>query len=224
MRKQYVLASLAFTLAGVGQGHAEQRDLVIQQDNSYVELSPYRAKEPKTLSDVPAPIRAAVEKHLIDRLGLDYYSTLAFSGGQVVDFKALYEINPAAANYRWKVFAYRLRFQLRRPDKGIVAYDSAVTLDEQGRVMEEIGFPPVRSQPSKASLVSLAEAYSIAERAGFATAKTRAELRYDQPREALAYRMTQEASRRDPYISYKVADIDAHTGAVIGIHESEAVR
>src|SRR5688572_6110525 len=69
-------------------------------------LGEYKAKEVKSLDDLPDAIRAKLIAHMLNRLGPEYFSRLNVEAGQIVDFDELHRVNPRAKNYRWQVFAY----------------------------------------------------------------------------------------------------------------------
>lgn len=181
----------------------------------------YKPREPKSLNELPEEIRRKVEDHLKSRLGSEFYYKLKLSGGQIVDFSELYRVEPDAKNYKWKIFAYSLNFLLADPKKGIKAYHARILLDSDGNILQQIDLPQIAKNPEKSNIISLAEAKKIAAKHKFPLDRSNAEISYESERDSLVWTLEYKL-KGDKYVWVdRSISIDAHTGKVLSVGDSE---
>jgi uncharacterized membrane protein YkoI len=181
----------------------------------------YKPKEPKSLDELPDPIKTKLVMHLKNRLGDAFYSKLEFSGGQVVDFEELRRVEPESRNYKWKPFAYGLTFNLSEPEKGIKAYHARILLDSDGSIMQEIDLPEIARHPEKAQIISLAEAKEIAAKHKFSLTRARVELSYNSEIDSLVWTLEYKL-KGDRYVWVdRVIRIEAQSGKVLSLGNAE---
>lgn len=181
----------------------------------------YKPREPKSLSELPESIRVKLETHLKARLGDAFYSRLRLSSGQLIDFDELYRVEPDAKNYKWKIFAYGLNFKFSEPAKGIRAYHSRISLDENGNVLQEIDLPEIAKHPEKANIISLSKAKKIASEHKFPLERTDVEINYDSERDSLIWMLKYKLKGNAYVWVTRSISIDAHTGEILSLLNSE---
>ncbi len=212
LRHLVLVSALAIGLSGQD---ARADNPTAHNYTSGVYFGDYKPIEPKSLNEVPEPIRRKLRSHLLERLGERYLSRLTFAGGQLVDRDELYRVDPGAKNYKWPLFAYALFFRISVPEKGIEAYYAGIRLDQNGNVMQEIELPPVRRLPLKQDFLALTQAYAIAAKHNYNRNRLRPEIAYNRHIESIMYRLSEMISG-DPATD-RVIEIDAHSGRVISI-------
>ena len=79
---------------------------------SSISIGVYQPREFKTLDKMPEGIRMKVTNHLRVYFGEAFYSKLKFVGGAAIDLDELYQVEPNAKNYEWKIHSYELVFQI----------------------------------------------------------------------------------------------------------------
>src|SRR5262245_19693366 len=62
----------------------------------------YEPKSPRSLSEIPAPVRERLMEHLRARLGEGFVERLELTGGQVIDVAELRRVHPNSKNYKWE--------------------------------------------------------------------------------------------------------------------------
>ena len=137
----------------------------------YIYFGPYQPKEPRSLSDLPPAVSAALASYLQGRLGASLYSRLHLTGGQIVDAADLRRTNPASADYPWTIPAYVLFFRL----DGVSERDfhACVDLDGSGRPIKGVSLPSVADHPEKTRIIDrdmakgVAEAHGVNDRVDF---------------------------------------------------------
>jgi hypothetical protein len=187
-------------------------------------MGAYEPRNPRSLDEIPEPIKVQVVAHLKARLGEDFYRRLGFSGGQIVDIEELHRINPDSYNYRWEVHAFDLHFTFHMPEIGLDSYSAQIKLRPDGSVLHEIDLPNFTADPSKLRFITLAAALQVAQSKGFKINKVSAEIAYDTKADALVWRLSEVAHDDGLNILYKNIDIYAHTGSVAKVYETEAIR
>lgn len=197
---------------------------VVEQCGSYVSLGPYAPEPVQSLDDLPNEIRERVDRHLTNRFGASYYSSLHFVRGLHVDKDELYRVNPSAKDYKWTVYSYRLLYRISDERKGIKAYTTEIRLDQSGEVIQEIGLPPIRQFPEKVDVISTQEAYAIAsavpnyaELQGIdePTLTEQLQMRYSPERESLVYQFRKPISRQGCSVDTQFLEMDAHSGELL---------
>jgi hypothetical protein len=184
----------------------------------------YRPKVPKSLAEIPEPVRGGLSRHLRTRLGDDFYARLKFVGGQIVDIEELHRVDPTSKNFRWEVPGYRLHFEFQMPEAGIRSYTAAINLRTDGSVLEEIDLPAFASNPEKLRFVSLAKALASVSTKGFDSRKTIKEISYNRKEDILIWRFRQKTADDGLVMTFRNIEVNAHTGEASGIYESKPVR
>lgn len=186
-----------------------------------VTLGGYKAREPKSLEEIPEPVRAALEKHLRKRLGDDFYAKLEFSGGQVVDMEEFHRREKHWKDYQWEVFTYRLAFAVKQPEKGI-EYHAVIELRKDGGVIKEIDLPQVAEHPERGKFVPLAEALKAAATGGIDPTNAGASMEYLPDGDRVVFRIEQYMGKTGSEHHIKSARVDAHTGKLIDVSDLTA--
>jgi hypothetical protein len=184
----------------------------------------YEPKNPQSLSEIPAPVRARLMAHLRSRLGVGFVERLEFTGGQVIDFAELRRVDPDSKDYKWEVPAYILDFAFKMSEAGIASYTVQISLRSDGSVLEEIGLPKFAASPGKLALTPLSEAIDVAVSRGFARDQMDVDLRYDEKIDSLVWTFDQKVADDGVLIDFMKIDVSAHTGEVLKVYESQAIR
>jgi uncharacterized membrane protein YkoI/TM2 domain-containing membrane protein YozV len=184
----------------------------------------YKLRNVEQLDELPGNVRENVMSHLIDRLGEDFYRTLHFTWGEIVDKEQLLREQPNAKDYKWDVHTYDLHFMFSRLDKGIEAYYAQIKLDETGHVMEEIDLPHIARDQSKSQLISLQEAKEIAAKNAFKVEYTDIEIDYQQQHDVIIWRFRQLIRDDGLSMTFKNIEINAHTSEILSTYKTEAIR
>ena len=184
----------------------------------------YEPKTPQSLLEIPEPVRARLMSHLSSRLGEGFLARLEFTGGQIIDFAELRRVNPGSRDYQWEVPAYILHFAFKMPEAGIASYTSQISLRSDGSVLEEIGLPNFIASPGKLVLIPLSEALDIAVLRGFARDQTHVDLRYDEKAGSMVWTIEQKVADDGVVIDFTTIDVSAHTGEVLRVYASDAIR
>lgn len=190
---------------------SEEKKNLVYNGCSNISFGFYRPKEPRSLKDLPDSIQKKLEKHLVDRLGQDYYSKLKLAGGQLVDLQRLYKVEPNAKDYQWTPYSYYICFSFSDEANGIGCYTAKIVLDEKGDVKEEIELPDLKKKPEKKTIISLKEAKEIALARKSYDEKTHIKFSYDKIAGSLTWNFEQ---RPNAYSSHTLV-IDAHSGKVL---------
>lgn len=193
----------------------------VRKSAGYTSLGGYEPAIPKSLEDIPAPVREKVVAHLKKRLGEDFYSSLRFSGGQVVDFDEFHRQVPDWKEFQWEVFAYKLFFQFRLPDRGIEYYEASIRLRADGSVIEEIDLPDMGKHPERAAFVPLSAAVKVAKDAGFDVGKCSVDIDYRPEDGCCVYSFVQRDHADESCTAFRGVEVDAHAGKLLRVIEQE---
>jgi len=188
-------------------------------------LGDYDAPEVTSMADLPERVQAELAAHLRARLGDAVFSELVLTGGQAIDHDVLLNAEPSAADWQWRVPAYRLNFRLTRPDACLEAYYADISLDEEGRVLEEIDLPNVAAQGGRLQLVSLERARAAVRALGHG-GELPVEISYRPDLDSLVWVISpSDASSKDGVIIHFVeVVVDARDGRVVESVEREAIE
>jgi hypothetical protein len=201
----------------------------------WTSFGPYKPHNPRTLSEIPEPVRALVVAHLKARLGDEFYRRLEFTGGQVVDLDEFHRVHSRLKSYQWEVPAFDLHFTFRMPELGIASYTAQIKLRRDGSVLKEIDLPEFAADARKRQLVPLAAALRVAVRRVFVEAlkheplrfdpdEVSAEIDYDRRADALVWRFSQVTGDDGLRIHYRKVEVFAHTGQIARVYETWAIR
>lgn len=180
----------------------------------------YEPIELKTINDLPTNIKIKLEKHLINRLGLSFYQSLIFSGGQKNDIDKLHKQNPDSYNYHWTIPAYHLNIIYRNESLGIDEYQTSIDLDIKGKIIEEIKLPYFTKWPEKYKMISHEVAHKIAKENGFNIDKSYSKIDYDVDEDIFIYVISEEVSNNSFGATIKNISINVHNGNIIKIFAS----
>jgi hypothetical protein len=184
----------------------------------------YKPRNPRSLAEIPESIRLGLLAHLQERLGESFYRRLEFTGGQIVDIDELHRVDPGSLKYQWEVPAYTLHFTFHMPEIGLESYTAQIELRKDGMVLQEIDLPDFADDPKKLNFTSLASALETAKAKGFDLDRISAEVAYDPNADDLTWRL-REVSHDDVLnISFKNIDIDLHSGKVMRVYDTAAIR
>jgi len=183
----------------------------------------YEPVKPRSLSEIPSPVRDKVLNHLRERLG-SFTDRLTFTGGEIVDFKQLARDHPDSKKYKWEVHAYDLHFAFQMPNIGIRSYTAQIQLRRDGSVLEEIDLPAFASSPEKLNFITLEKAASVAVASGFSRKDIDPKITYFKAADALVWEFEELVSDYGLVKIYKKLYVSAHNGAVLKEFLSEAVR
>lgn len=183
----------------------------------------YDPPAPKSLNELPRPVREKLNSHLVERLGPELASRLTLAGGQIVDRDILKARVPESGNFKWRVPKYNLQFNVPVGDDP-TGYCASVRLDEDGTILAPIGMPDLRAHPERAHIALPAEATRVARRAGVPIEKATRNLQYFRDTETLEYDF--EFAKHDDglVIVYSHFHVVAHDISNVHWTESEAIR
>lgn len=152
------------------------------------------------LTDLPEETHNAVVAHLQRRLGAEFLQHIVFIGGSIVDTDSLIFLPP----YQRTIDLF---FALSAPDKGITRYETFLRIDQDGKVIREIGLPHVALTPSKAALVTYEDAYRRALPFEVTDNVAMHSIDYCKSRDSLCFKFPVPKSQNTVYV-------DAHDGTV----------
>jgi hypothetical protein len=181
----------------------------------------YEPKEINSLRALPAEIRSRVVAHIQRRVGHGFYRRLTFTGGLIVDLRKLRQSPRSKDVFRQEVPAYRLFFQLSMPNVGIRSYDCGIELRQDGSVINELSLPAFGSDRRKQHFVPLAAAYEIALARGFSPDRSNVEIIYNKKRDAMMWHLFQQVHHEFGLTRYRDVEINAHTGEVLRVYNTE---
>lgn len=195
----------------------------ISKEPGWTYMGNYSPAEPKSLSELPDPIRLKLLTHLRDRLG-SFAERLTFTGGQIVDFDRLAHDEPNSKDYQWEVHAYDLHFAFQMPSLGIASYTAQIRLRSDGSVLEEIDLPNFAKAPEKLNFISLKDAASMAIANGFSSRRLDPDILYFKEADALVWSFQETTSDDGLITRRKNIYISAHDGAVLKEFSTEGIR
>jgi hypothetical protein len=169
----------------------------------------YKPKSVNFLQELPTEIVEKVTKHLIERLGEDFYNKLQFRYGVVVDYDELCRLD--GCNYQWEVFSYKLEYFFSFPQIGIKRYEAEIWLNKKGDVIKEIDLPAIKQNPEKAKLISVKEAINIGKANKFRT--SRVELGYRKEDDSIVWKLVRNPTENDD--ATREMHISAHNGKIL---------
>jgi len=219
------LFSLLALLIIMSSATAEENNVEpITSYGGFIYFGSYEPKEPKSLLDIPVNIRSQLIQHLVKRLGAEFYSSLSFNGGQIVNIGELYKMEPNVKDHKWEVHSYDLHFELSKPEIGIQSYIAQITLRQDGSIINEINLPDFSKNPEKLKFYSLSDAYNKSKKSGFDTEHVNVSLTYDTKTDSLVWKFEQETDDDGLSIYYKNIEISTHTGEIINKYQSQSIR
>ena len=168
----------------------------------------YAPHEAESLKELPESIQKKLAAYLIDRLGSNFYSHTQFSGGRVIDISRLHKVEPNSLNYRWTVHNYYLCFAIAD------TLSASMAMDSTGRVTEELSFPALGHDASKAQVITSKEAIKIAKRNKSYNRKTTVYFGYDSKNDCFQWTF-RNCKENGMNVGCSILHIAAHTGQVL---------
>ncbi len=167
----------------------------------------YKPATVRSISELPTNIQDSITKHLLNKLGTDFYDLLTFERCLVIDYKALVGKDPKVLHSRGRVPKYDMGFYITQKHAGIDHCCSRMTLDSTGAVIEQIDFPDHHVNLQSSTFVDLAQIQKTAQKLGF-----------DPDRYAIAFaddHVVLEFARAKRYAYIEYLQVSAHTGQKI---------
>ncbi|MCR8561326.1 hypothetical protein KXD93_26975 [Mucilaginibacter sp. BJC16-A38] len=171
----------------------------------------YYAREAFFLDDLPAKIQSKIRTYLTDRVGEDFYKKLILNGGQWVNLKKFYSLNPKIDPKKFRAPNYSLCFMVWDSVKHKTLYNFSLNLDERGSLMGIIELPDIKHHPEKSIIIDSAASNLVARQYSFTS---EGEIMYD-PKSGSIIREYKNYKKGEG--KYTVVDhlwIDVHTGKV----------
>ncbi len=189
----------------------------------YAQFGKYIPRRIFGLKELPADVRAELDRYLDDWLGTAMRGKMQFAGGQFANTDDFLGAYPEAASFAksqgWKNFTYNLLFDVSVPEAGIEKFVTTVRLDARGHIMVDLQFPPTGRDRNVATFVPLRDVYAAAENAGFDPKRTTGRLIYNEFNRRLVIEVLEPIECSSPIAKYKGLQIDFHDGHVIGSFE-----
>ena len=196
-------------------------NLIRKNERSVIEycscpsMGSYVPHEASNINELPDSIQQRLSKYLLDRLGKAFYTRTQFAGGNIVDIDRLHKVEPNSLDYKWAVQSYYLCFSFIDTVTS-VSYTGKVVLDNTGRVTEELEFPAIGQDASKANVITKKQAIKIAKRNHFyKKKKTEVSFYYYKKADCFAWKF-ETCKYNGPNVYCPMWFIAAHTGQVIG--------
>jgi len=122
-----------------------------------------------SLDSLPEVIRLKAEKYIIKKVGNDYYSTLLFKQGIIIDhlsvLDSIYWVKEHATARPWQVASYGLYYEFSDIPNGIASYCASIWLDSLGNIVRDIDLPDAAKHKKKRVIsISYTEAKRIIEK------------------------------------------------------------
>jgi hypothetical protein len=114
-----------------------------------------------------------------------------------------------------------LPFRLALPEVGIRSYIAGIELRQDGSVIKELSLPAFAANRHKRHFVPLDAAYEIAARRGSSPNKASVEIIYNRKRDAMIWHFSQETHHEFGLTKYRDIEIDAHSGMVLRVFNTE---
>ncbi|MBA6262711.1 hypothetical protein [Colwellia sp. Bg11-12] len=222
MFKLYSLLALSIMMSSAFAGVKKVEPITSYGGFTY--FGSYEPEKPKSPLDIPKNIRSQLIQHLVKRLGSEFYSSLTFNGGQIVNIGELYEMEPNVKNHEWEVHSFDLHFELSKPEIGIQSYIAQIQLRQDGSIINEINLPDFSKNPEKLKIYSLSDAYNKSQESGFDTEHVNVTLAYDTKTDNLVWKFEQRTYDDGLTMVYKNIEISAHSGEIIKEYQSHGIR
>jgi len=231
MNKMNFVASAFLVLSCSARAAAQRCDVDSGFRGSYFRVG-YEQRELRkvftNLEDIPENVRTRLDEYLQEKVGSAFKERLRFEEGEWLDREQLKEQFPSVYEENANLGSYDLTFFFSDTEKGLKAFYTKMRLNEDGSVNSEIGLPDIRSDPSKAEIVSCQDAYSIAASNGFPSEFSLASFEYSAEEKAFVWiiidsRNTEPDNPINGKGTYKRIEIDAKTGNVVRIEKETII-
>jgi hypothetical protein len=231
MKSMSFVASAFLVLSCSAQAAAQRCDVDSGFRGEYFRVG-YEQRELhkvfNNLEEIPENVRTRLEEYLQEKVGRAFRERLRFEEGVWLDRDKLKEQFPSVYEENANLGSYDLTFYFSDPAKGLKAFYTKMRLNEDGSVNSEIGLPDIRSDPSKAEIVSCQDAYSLAASNGFPSEFSSASFEYSEEEKVFVWIITDSRNTEpDNPINgkgtYKRIEIDANTGIVVRIEKETII-
>lgn len=155
-----VLTFVIFTTLSYGQNGTRECGNTHYSTN-------YKPTIAKSIAELPNYIQDSIKKHLLNKLGHDFYELLTFESCLVIDYCELVRQDSSVLNYRWQVPKYDLGFYITQKKAGIDYYCSRMTLDSLGIVIESVDFPNSKINPQSTRFADFTQIQKTSKKMGF---------------------------------------------------------
>jgi hypothetical protein len=178
------LVLTATALAATASAEAPDSGKGVTSECHPIWLPHYSPRKLTGPDDLPPSVRAALLKHLTDRLGAEVTARLLPTGGHAVDPEDFLQANPdlSAPSFR-----YELTFSILLSDDGPVQYCAKILLDPVGAIVEDVALPACKLSPDRCRVVGLSEVLKTAASLGVPVTAAKVHLRYSKAVDALMY-------------------------------------
>ena len=178
---------------------------VIVMNCPFYDVYPYIPKTAASLDDLPVNISQKVKDYLLSRVGEKFYKKIYFKEGKIIDSLFCKRHNMETQ------YLYILCFAFSNIEKGIGEYTSNIEVDEFGKIITDINLPKKTTIINK--LVSLQETKNkVINRKFYVEEKTKIELNYDESKNILVWKFTNEEYKSDNTFLQKILRYNAHNG------------
>jgi hypothetical protein len=171
----------------------------------------YYAKEAFTFDELPVAIQSKIKKHLTARVGTDFYKKLTLNGGQWVDLKKFYSLNPKINPKNFRAPSYSLCFMVWDSVKHKTLYNFSLNLDKNGKLKGIIELPDIKHHPEKAKIIDSAVANLVAKQNNF---PVNGHIQYDNKIGSIVWEFKKYRKGEDEYTVVDRLLVDAHTGII----------
>lgn len=174
----------------------------------------YQPLKPRRLADLPLNISQKVENYLLSRVGEKFYKKIYFKEGKIID-----SIYCKRHNMETR-YLYILCFAFSNIKKGIGEYTSNIEVDEFGKIITDIDLPKNTSTIN--NFFSLNETKKKATNLKFyVEEKTKIELIYDESKNILVWKFTNEDYKSNTTYIQKTLRYNAHNGKYLDLNVGE---
>ncbi len=176
-----------------------------------------------SLYELPDRVRNKLVDHLLNRLGLDYYSRLRLIDVSVFDLNIDMFIHRTTTK-PIPPFCYIICFSFSDTTKGLGLYTARILVDNSGEIMKEIHLPDIKKEPQKANILSLEQVKKIATENKFYDDHTTVSLSYDNMKESIIWDFQNRVYTSDSTFTDFNLILDAHSGVVLDRTENNTGR
>jgi hypothetical protein len=177
----------------------------------------YHPQEPTSFNDLPVKIQTKVKRYFETRVGKAFCQKLILNGGQIINLKRFHQIDTF---YKATPPIYSLCYMVWDSLSNTSVYNFSLKLDEAGNLLAPVPLPNIKHDPSKAKVLTLDEAKTIAKRNNFYDEHTQTTSYYYPAKDCIVWEFKQDEPGEGKRKSVKLL-INAHTGAVIDKLTSE---
>lgn len=206
MKRFLLAATCSILILFVQQSNYAQTHSITKRIGSVVLGGKNKSESVKSFAELPAAITEKATKHLIERLGADFYNKLHFSYGVVVDYLEFCDSDDC--NQESQAITYKLGYAFSLPKIGIKLYEAQIWLNKTGEVIKEIDLPAIKQNPEKAGFISVKEAINIGNQNNFKTGYVK--LAYRQKDDSIVWQLINESNA----VSRQL-EISAHNGKIL---------